>query len=154
MGRHLDTSAERVARDAEIVRLYVAEKLPMEEVGERFRLTRERVRQILRDAGVSSRSRSEALRTRLSAAEVESVRALHVLYLGGKTLKAVAEAADYSPAELRLRIKSLGLTYPRPLSDYPHGTTQRYRRGCHCPSCRVANAESVAEWKLARRASA
>jgi len=49
-------------RDAEICRLYVTEEKTLRAIGKQFKLTRERVRQILKQAGIDKNSRSLTMR--------------------------------------------------------------------------------------------
>lgn len=49
-------------RDAEIRRLYVTEEMTLREIGNQFKITRERVRQILKKAGIDKNSRSLSTR--------------------------------------------------------------------------------------------
>lgn len=84
-------------RAEEMTKLYEEEHLTYQEIGDRYGVTRERVRQILKDNGVESQGRRERNRQELPLTKRE---------------KAIASAYDRGvrPADLKARYP--GLTYP------------------------------------------
>jgi DNA-directed RNA polymerase specialized sigma subunit len=102
-----------IERNQEIVRLYVEERLTLREVGARFHLSHERVRQILERAGVSRRSSSVHRLTpqELAQRNQEIVR----LYVeDGLTLREVGERFGVTERQLSWVLKPAGLSRRKP----------------------------------------
>jgi hypothetical protein len=49
--------------------------------------------------------------------------------------------------EIRRLLSDAAHKRKRPAVQIIHGTLRGYKRGCHCASCRAANAAAVREWK-------
>lgn len=127
-----------------MARLYVEDGLTLAEIGERYGISRERVRQIIKPFGLEAhygRRRKEG-RARL-------LREAHQRIASRESTTAQeAERIGYaSPSGLYGAFSRLGLLLPqKPPAE--HGTTTRYRSGCRCEDCRRENRRKA----IARRA--
>lgn len=122
-------------RANEMVRLYNNERLTMQEIGDRFGISRERVRQILSPFdlvlhhGVDKRTE----RRRQIREAFERIDA------GETNTKEEAERLGFANAPtLRKRFRQLDLRL-KPQEPAPHGTGTRYTYyRCRCELCRAA----------------
>ena len=89
----------------------------LQQIGDRYGLTRERIRQLLAGEGITG---------------TPFFKAIHYTRIA----KAVATAA-------RLTIQ----TAKPDDEHFPHGTVKGYMRGCGCAKCRTANRERVYAYK-------
>jgi hypothetical protein len=111
--------------------LYLKEEMPLRQIGERFGLSGERVRQILKPLGLESHPS-----TRKSSKREVSIRAAFKRVSAGGSVAEEAKALGYSSESgLRSAFARLGLKLGPRLSA--HGTMRRYAvHKCRCPKCR------------------
>lgn len=136
-------------RSLVMARLYAEEGLTLAEIGERYGITRERVRQILKPFGLEAHygKKQREQRARL-------VRQAHERVIAREsTVREEAENLGYMcPSSLYSRFWLMGLSLPSRTPE--HGTPQRYRSGkCRCDLCRAANTARMKEMRQARTAS-
>jgi len=122
-------------READMLRRY-AQGETMQEIGDDFGLSRERVRQILKRLNVTADDMRER-RYRMATA----------LYKGGLTATEAAKRAGVHPALFRGRLVAAGQRRPRPPRVPKHGTVYEYQRGCRCEPCTRANADRTYEYQ-------
>ena len=104
-----------VTREQAMVWMRVKDGMTLQQIGDEFGLTRERVRQILADQGVTGTPWT-------------GYKPLHYRRL----------------AQTVARVAQLVVQNARPDDEhYPHGTVNGYMRGCTCDDCRTANRERV-----------
>lgn len=135
-------------RDQQIARLYTAKRLSLGEVGEQFGLSKERVRQILIEQGITDRH-SESERGRKLK---EETKIAHERVLTGEgTVKTEADHLCITPSALQKRFWILGLRTPR--QEAEHGTRSRYvgPHRCRCDLCRKAHATYMREFRRRRK---
>lgn len=113
----------------------------LQQIGDEYGISRERVRQILAKHGVkrSQGGQARALADRLA----EGVR----LYKQGISLRAAAKSVGTSQENLGNEIDRLGIRREVIPLFKQHGTVQCYAQGpdgnggCRCPECRKANTD-------------
>lgn len=157
-------------RATEMARLYAEERLTLQEIADRYNLSRERVRQLIEPFGIKplggKRKREE---------REHELRATHARIMSGETTTAAeAERLGYAkPKYLRMAFWRLGLKLRKPgmgeaaraereaerkrlarATGKPkkHGTVSGYKNfGCHCPRCRAANRKHENKLRRSRR---
>lgn len=122
------------SRDTKIIIRYVEDGLSTREVGDEFGLTRERVRQILVDSGITRRHGGERRRVQ----DDDRIRAaFDRITEDGSTTKIEAEILGVRSGSLRARFRRMGLRLP--LAVARHGTRHYYMKyKCRCVPCRAA----------------
>lgn len=133
-------------RASTMAHLYMEEGLTMQEIGEQYGISRQRVDQILKRFGLVAhygRSKKEK--------RAQALREAHARVIAGESTSAQeAEALGLSLKGFRSAVWNLGLYLRRPLEPAEHGTYLCYHRGCHCDECRRANREYQYAWRQAR----
>lgn len=147
------------ARATEMARLYAEQGLSLKEIGKRYSLSSERVRQLLKPFGI----KSQAVSRKKEAREAE-LRATHARIVAGETTTAIeSERLGYAkPDYLRAAFWLLGLHLQKPAAERDaeqrrkeardrydrrvergpkkHGTASSYKNfGCRCTRCKKAN---------------
>lgn len=113
----------------EIERLYFDERQTLEQVGDRFGLTRERVRQILAAAGLNGRHFGSSY----TAAQLHEAGKR---YARGESVESLAAFLGVCAGTLRAMAFDHGWRRP-PRALPPHGTPSRYSyHGCRCSRCK------------------
>ena len=131
-------SARMDKRNAAIVEMYVGSKLTLAEVASEFLITRERVRQILNNAGVVERHGNIAYQEDYQA----DLTAAHQRICSGEsTVEQEAKDFGIKRRSFTEALRRHGLKLPSPASA-EHGTRYYYSHyGCRCDLCRTANRE-------------
>lgn len=126
-------------RIQQMIRLYMEDGLSYTEIGERFKLSRQRVHQLIGKHVDSARP------ARALTATVQELAASHARVMRNETtLAQEAQRLGYaSESSLRGVMARNGLLFagrPKRERDFaPHGTAKRYRQECRCDECRAAN---------------
>lgn len=134
-------------RSVEMARLYVEQGLTLQEIGDRYGITRERVRQLIKPFGLEGhygrRKREERVRMLMEAyARIES---------GESTSLEEAKRLGYSSrTTFAGAINGLGLKLRKPIPEEEHGTSRKYHKGCRCDECRRAHREDLYAWRERR----
>ena len=122
-------------RDEEIIRMYVEVQRSLAEVASKFNLSRERVRQILVDAGISERHHGSRRRTEYEAALLDSHERITE---GPSSVQIESENFGIKPDSLRVAFRRRNLKLLR--KEAQHGTRSYYTRYCcQCDACLEAN---------------
>jgi hypothetical protein len=125
-------------------RLYIEQGMTLQEIGDEYGITRERVRQIIEPFGFEPhhgrRKRGEREATLRDVFER--------IYSGASSVEDEYRSLGYSSGDgLRNAFYALGLRLRHPAE---HGTDSMYRRGCKCDECRRAHRESIYAWRETR----
>jgi len=158
-------------RAIEFARLYAEEQLTMQEIADRYHLSRERVRQLIAPFGLQPHGGARKREER-----EKDLRAAHARIMAGETTTAEeAKRIGYAkPDYLRMALWRLGLHLHRPaavrsagdkrkaardrylarLAKGPkkHGTVSAYKNfGCRCTRCKTASREYERDLRRKRR---
>jgi sigma-70-like protein len=130
-------------RTQEMAKLYRDDRLTMQEIGDRYGISRERVRQILAPLGLEMHygaRKHEEREARLREAHAR-------IKAGESTFETEAKTLGYSSSErLRTAFWQLGLKLKRKHRGPQHGSLYRYSHlKCRCPKCRKAARDAYAE---------
>lgn len=144
-------------RAIEFARLYAEEKLTLQEIADRYNLSRERVRQLIAPFGIPPHGGE-----RKRNAREDALREAHAKIVSNETTTAEeAKRLGYAkPEYLRMALWRLGLQLRKPAmgeaerqkaardrylarvqqGPKKHGTPSAYRNfGCRCTRCKTAN---------------
>lgn len=136
----LDARKPPSERAVQMSKLYAEDGLTLQQIGERFGVSRERVRQLIAPFGLEphyGKRKQEERLVRLKEAHARIVS-------GQSTTAQEAERLGYASAGvLRLALWKLGLRL-RKKGPPAHGTYARYtHHRCHCKRCRQAMREHL-----------
>lgn len=131
-------------RTQTMARLYVEEGLTYQQIAERYGITRQRVHFLL---GKLDLAKHRGARQRVE--RTQTLKDAHArITEGTSSVREEAERLGYSsPDSFRSMIWRMGLHVPRQAVEAPHGTRQRYSRGCHCGECKEANRQYMQSLK-------
>lgn len=116
-----------------------ASGMTLEQIGERYGLTRERVRQIIGTIQKPRPLRETALD--------RSQEIISAWYDDGATRKEIMERFHLTPAQIRV------YDFPKRPKPIPHGTVNGYENyKCHCKACREAAAKQHTDYTHRLRA--
>jgi DNA-binding CsgD family transcriptional regulator len=123
----------------EAIRRLIAKGWTLQAIGDKYNLTRERVRQIVGNVGYD---RAAFARRKLR----DNLEQVLKMWESGATFKAIARFVGVSTSALQ----QLGL--PRNFAPIPHGTASGYGfHHCRCLECRSNNAKRIREYYRFRR---
>lgn len=115
--------------------MYHVEGLSMTEIGKQFGITRQRVHQIIGNAGDQAHYGQAKKDSR-----IEQLEAAYKQIMSGGSVEEEAEKLGMKSESLRMALKRIGI--PLPVYIAPaHGTHYRYSRGCRCDECKESARE-------------
>lgn len=130
-------SHRKTQRNEEIIRLYVEDEMTTTQLGRKFSIHGERVRQILMDYGVAERHYGAKARAERTNAVVSSHDRIMT---GTSTVKNESEIFGIKPESLTTMFRRYGLEPIRHVAQ--HGSKSLYQQGCRCEPCTQANRDS------------
>lgn len=134
-------------RDNEIIKLYLVDGLTYQEIGDRYDVSRERVRQILRNNNVPIKREKNAslkMRAKKAARASQAYEIARWLMQNNTTKVAAAKRFGITPSRLHNLLDEFELNDPPRVAT--HGSRTMYNYGCHCEACRQANNEAQKEY--------
>lgn len=124
--------------------LYHDEGLSMGEIAERFKISRQRVHQIIGET-IEKPHYGRASKER----RLENLRAAHARIISGEsTIDNEAKEMNLQSRSLIDALAEIGLKIPSTREPSPeHGTYYRYQKGCRCAKCQEGRKEKLVLWR-------